>query len=341
MDKQIIFAVAGAGKTTHIVNRLDKSSRALIITYTNNNLRNLKKKITDKFGFIPDGVRIISYFTFVYSFCYRPFLLHELKTKGILYEPNKDKYAKKVNDDYYISPSKRLYANRISLLIQTRLIDEVRTRLSKYYDVLIVDEVQDVSGHDFNLLLEITKADINVLLVGDFYQYTYPTSSDGNTNKTLHDDYDQYKERFRSAGLTVNEKLLLKSHRCSPETCKYVSSALRIEIESHKETPTEIRELREDEIDTILNDGSVIKLLYQDSKKYDVFCCNWGDSKGEDKYGHVCVVLNPNTYAKYCAGKLYELNPMTRNKLYVALTRASGDIYFVSQKKIQNFKKNN
>lgn len=340
MDKRVVFAVAGAGKTTHIVSQLDESSRALIVTYTNNNLYNLKKKIADKFGYIPDGIRVVSYFTFVYSFCYRPFLLHQLKTTGILYEPNKDTFARKANDNYYISPSRRLYSNRIALLVQEKqLLDEVRQRLSKYYDLFIVDEVQDISGHDFNLLLEVAKTDIQTLFVGDFYQYTYATSSDGNVNKTLHDDFDKYKERFTKAGLTIDETLLIKSYRCSPTTCEHVSTKLKIAIASHKTDVTEIRELDDAEIDAIMNDDSIIKLFYQDSSKYTVSCRNWGDSKGEDRYVDVCIVLNPTTYAKFCADKLDELNTMTKNKLYVAMTRASGNVYFVSQAKVGSFKK--
>lgn len=339
MDKRVVFAVAGAGKTTHIVSQLNESSRALIVTYTNNNLYNLKKKIADKFGHIPDGIRVISYFTFVYSFCYRPFLLYQLKTTGILYEPNKNTYAKKANDNYYISPSRRLYSNRIALLIQERrLLDEIHQRLSKYYDLFIVDEVQDISGHDFNLLLEVTKANVQTLFVGDFYQYTYATSSDGNVNKTLHGDFDKYKERFTKAGLTIDEILLIKSYRCSPTTCEYVSAKLKIAIESHKADTTEIRELEDDEIDAIMNDDSIIKLFYQESSKYSVSCRNWGDSKGEDRYVDVCIVLNPTTYTKFFADKLDELNTTTKNKLYVAMTRASGNIYFVSQAKVAAFR---
>ena len=45
MDKRVIFAVAGAGKTTYIVNRLSRGKRSLIITYTNANYNNLRKKI--------------------------------------------------------------------------------------------------------------------------------------------------------------------------------------------------------------------------------------------------------------------------------------------------------
>ena len=263
-----------------------------------------------------------------------------MKTTGILYEPNPNRLARKAHDSYYISSSRRLYSNRIALLVQEKqLLDEVRSRLAKYYDLFIVDEVQDISGHDFNLLLEVAKADANVLFVGDFFQYTYATSSDGKVNSTLHDDFTAYKERFTKAGLTVDEASLIKSYRCSPTTCDHVSSTLKITIESHKTDATEIRELEDDEIDAMMANGEIIKLLYQDSSKYNLFCRNWGDSKGEDRYVDVCIILNPTTYTKYCAGKLDELNTMTKNKLYVAMTRASGNIYFVSQAKLGQFKK--
>jgi len=49
MDKTIIFAVAGSGKTTHIVNGLSANKRSLIVTYTTGNYDNLRIKISKKF----------------------------------------------------------------------------------------------------------------------------------------------------------------------------------------------------------------------------------------------------------------------------------------------------
>ncbi len=46
MDKKVIFAVAGSGKTTYIVNTLSDSKKSLIVTYTTANYENLRKKIT-------------------------------------------------------------------------------------------------------------------------------------------------------------------------------------------------------------------------------------------------------------------------------------------------------
>ena len=89
MDKVIFFAVAGAGKTTHIINSLSAEKRSLIITYTNNNFENLSKKIADKFcGKWPYGITLMTFFQFLYRFCYKPFLSDIINAKGIIYEAN-------------------------------------------------------------------------------------------------------------------------------------------------------------------------------------------------------------------------------------------------------------
>jgi len=37
MDKSVVFAVAGSGKTTHLVTALDEMRRFLLVTYTEAN----------------------------------------------------------------------------------------------------------------------------------------------------------------------------------------------------------------------------------------------------------------------------------------------------------------
>ena len=87
MDKRVIFATAGSGKTTYIVNSLSAEKRSLIITYTVGNYLNLEKKICKKFnGICPDNITLMRYFPFLYRFCYRPFLADQVKSKGICYE---------------------------------------------------------------------------------------------------------------------------------------------------------------------------------------------------------------------------------------------------------------
>ncbi len=44
MDKRLILAKAGSGKTYHICNSLDEKQRNIIISYTNNNVNNIEKE---------------------------------------------------------------------------------------------------------------------------------------------------------------------------------------------------------------------------------------------------------------------------------------------------------
>ena len=62
MDKTLILAVAGAGKTTEIINNIKKDDKTLIITYTENNYNILKNNIIKKFKSIPDNIKTYNMF---------------------------------------------------------------------------------------------------------------------------------------------------------------------------------------------------------------------------------------------------------------------------------------
>ena len=105
MDKRVIFAVAGSGKTTYIIDQIDEFSKSLIITFTNNNYDNLRKKIIKKFGYLPSTIKILTYFTFLHSFCYKPYLLFKYHTKGIEYKLAPNIYAKGRQKYYQVRPA--------------------------------------------------------------------------------------------------------------------------------------------------------------------------------------------------------------------------------------------
>ena len=83
------------------------------------------------------------------------------------------------------------------------------------------------------------------------------------------------------------------------------------------------------QIQHIIADPRIVKLHYQKGASFGFNHFNWGETKGEDQHNDVCVYLNKTTAKAYAAGKLLSLKPATRNKLYVAITRAHGNVYFV------------
>lgn len=340
MDKRVIFAVAGSGKTSHIIDSLTPSKRSLIVTYTRNNFNNLSEKIIKKFNNSwPDNITLMTYFQFLFRFCYKPFLSDRVRAKGIIYFKNDNKYIPKNSPSYFLSSDGYIYHNRLSLLLQKEDVTEkIKARLLKYFDEFVIDEVQDIAGRDFNFLINLMKTDINMLFVGDFFQHTFDTSRDGNVNSKLFDDFNKYKEYFINGGFIIDESSLIKSWRCSASICNYISNNLNINIESNRSDDERlgisfISELQE--VNRILNDDSIIKLHYEKSYIYGHYHKNWGATKGEDHYNDVCVLLNKRTSYLYEKGKLSELAPATRNKLYVAITRAHGNVYLINEELIK------
>lgn len=57
-NKRLIHAVAGSGKTTTLIGKIDPTKKNLIITYTSENQNHLKRKLIDKFGRIPENTHV-------------------------------------------------------------------------------------------------------------------------------------------------------------------------------------------------------------------------------------------------------------------------------------------
>lgn len=342
MDKRLVLAVAGSGKTTEIINKVNYDDKTLIVTYTEANYNNIKNKIIKKFNEIPSGIRIYTYFSFLYKFCFAPFK-KDLYVKGIEYNPVKTRFVSSQRLNYYMNIyNRKMYHSRLAKLCNEKLINDIRDRLDKYFDNIYIDEIQDFSGHDFNLLLSIIKCNCNIFLVGDYYQHTYDTSRDGNVNTNLYNNYDNYVNKFKLAlpEIIVDNTSFLKSKRCSKEVCNFIKENLGINIESHFNHSSKVQEIiNEQEINEIINNDSIVKLFLQNSKKYDIKSVdNWGNSKGET-YNNVCVILNEKSYNLYTKNELIKLAPTTKNKFYVACSRPTGNLYIIQEKLLKSYLK--
>ena len=333
--KKLILAVAGSGKTKLVIETLNLEQRFLIITYTNNNYKTIKRRIATRFGYIPNNITILKFFDFIYSFCAKPFLFFEHKLKGIYWDEAPTFTRTLKSEDYkrYITKSNLLYYNRISKFIEiTGTIPLIIEKLEKFYDYFIIDEFQDLGGHDFNLIMALSQAKTEFLYVGDFFQHTFTTSLDGATNINLYNDYSKYIKRLQNQNINVDTKTLLKSHRCPPAICQFISDNLGIKMESNRTDETVIQIVNLEQIEEILSNNEIIKLVYNSSNKLPYYSKNWGDCKGEDDYHDTCIIMTKSGTKSLDKGDLKNLVSSTKNKLYVALSRTKGDCYILRQK---------
>lgn len=342
MDKRLILAVAGSGKTTHILNQLDEEKRHLIVTYTRENIRNLKNGIERKFNYFPENIKLYSFFEFLFSFCYKPFLGRIDKPNG-LYWDFPPEFTRRMPEHiplHFFTKDRRIYHNRLSkYLTRKGLLDRINTRIEKYFDYFHIDEVQDFGGYDFDLLMHFSSLNLRLTWVGDFYQHTYDTSRDANKNKSLHSSLEGYLNRFSKVGITIDQQSLLKSRRCPKSVTNFISEHLGIAIETHKDMVATVEFIDNPErVEEIALDNSIIKLFYQNHNKYSVYSSNWGKLKGADHFQDVCVVLNKTCLDLFKKGKLRDSASLTMNKLYVACSRANGNLYLVPETLMERFK---
>lgn len=334
MDKSIIFSVAGAGKTYLLVNRTNLNERFLIITYTNSGIKTLREEVIKKYGYVPNNIRIENYFSFLYTFCYKPFLSDKIKDRGITWN-----FPFTHFDNNYLSKNNYLYGNRISKLVIEQCIEEVKNRIKKYFDFVYIDEVQDFAASDFNFIIKVITGDYNVTLVGDFNQHTFDTSRDKNINKNLYKSENNFILHFVNLGFRKDDKTLIKSRRCTANVCDFIKQKLGINIESEKNQNSIIKLITEDdEIDLIFQDNAIRKLFLTRHYNYRCKSNNWGNCKGMT-YENVCVVINDEILKQFNNESYIFKSQITRNKFYVACSRTKGNLYFISDKKAKKYKK--
>ena len=150
-----------------------------------------------------------------------------------------------------------------------------------------------------------------------------------------------YKTYGNSDMIIINKHDLLTSHRIGRKIADFISQRLNIEIHSENEIGQVLPEnmgnipQRYDEVAPIFNNVSKI-LVYNskvlESEKYQQYrdkTVNWGVSKGET-YEDIAVVLTKKIFEILTKNEgASVLKAQTLNKFYVALTRASGDVYLV------------
>lgn len=375
MAKCMILAVAGAGKTHHICQNLERDKKNLVIAFTHENIKNLRYELRETFGECPELTDVMTFDSFVYRFAVRPYMpsiLNHFPNAGFrpdgitIKDPppqrlkKKDRfgkdfdfpnpaYVKKDDLRHYVDKNNKMYCKTLCELVMSvgsgkrALIRRIAAGINRCYDTVSIDEFQDFREHEFDFVLGLSKELDNVVLVGDFYQHSVAAmKNSGKPFKNGKNDitYDHFIEQMRKFGLEVDTTSLVKSWRCCPSVCSFVSRKLDIAIESYGQSSGCVRIVSDDELDSVFADKDIMKLVNMNAAQQTFKPCrNWSYSKG-DTYEKVCVILTDETSEILKSDYKYSLkSSITRNNLYVALTRTRGDLLLVSKRQMDLWKK--
>lgn len=245
---KLLIAAAGAGKTTYLINQaLSITDNVLITTFTIENTESIKQKIIKKIGCIPPHIHIQTWFSFLFQHGVKPFqgsVKEELYTKsirgvnfskqqsGIKYQHPRGfpiLYNEKTEFfQHYFDGNSRIYSDKLSkFVVRANEITngKVIERLTQVFPNIFIDEIQDLSGYDLNILDLLFRSPANVLLVGDPRQTTYLTHWEKKNSKYHYGKIDLFiTEKCRKVDrITIDTTTLNYSHRNNSIICKFSS----------------------------------------------------------------------------------------------------------------------
>lgn len=369
MVMSITLAVAGAGKTYHICHSIDPAKRNLILAFTHENIFNIQRELIDAFERIPELTKVATFDAFVYRnfvlpyepsigahFGYSNFVSTGITTinppRKMISTSSKKRvlnpeYVTKDKLFHYVDNKGHYYCATLSeLALQVAgdgnsLVKRAVNRLSLFYDSVFIDEFQDFRTHNYDLIVKIAKLLSEITLVGDYYQHSVSGinySGKPFLKKKNEVCYSDFVDAVVKEGFEVDAVSLKKSRRCSEAVCEFVRTKLNIPIFSSGFNAGGVS-WAVDDIDSILSDDHVMKLVYKDSEKYSFCSMNWSYSKG-NTFDSVCVVLTKQFEDLGEDGfSISGIPQSTINKLYVALTRSRGSVLLVKASQFNNAKR--
>ena len=342
MSNKLIIAAAGSGKTTFLVEEALKitAQKVLITTYTEATESEIRKKIIEKNKFIPCNITIQTWFSFLLQHGVRPYqsclFPHTIKGMNFVSEQSA-KYIKEGDvGKHYFDKERKIYSDKIAkftVKCNEKCSGKIVSRLSRIYPYIFIDEVQDLSGYDLELLRLLFALPINTILVGDPRQGTYSTSNLGKHKKfqktAIVDFFDE-----ASLNLDKDEGSFSINYRSIPKICdlsnrlfpQYINTVSGNDKTTYHEG---IFLVRKCDLDYYLSLYLPMQLRDSRRKKVenDMPVMNFGESKGLS-FDRV-LIYPTEPIVNWLKNNEADLKPVSRSKFYVALTRARFSVAFV------------
>lgn len=231
-SNEVIVAAAGSGKTCYLLEQAlaGPTKRVLIVTYTNENLREINMRLWNAHGGYPANVETMTWFEFLLRECVKPYQtfkvgIAQIRSVNFISE-NPPYTARSDFDRYYLDSASNIYSDAVSDLacvLNSASGSKVIERLEAIYDKILVDEMQDLAGWDLEFLRLLLESSIQIVMVGDMRQAVYLTN---RSNKN---------SQFRRAGLVnwIDARVSAgecrkieqnQSHRCVQPICDFADS---------------------------------------------------------------------------------------------------------------------
>lgn len=341
---KVIIACAGSGKTTYIVKEALKlkKQKVLVVTYTNENLDQIKIFFIEKVNCIPANITIQSWFSFLLQEGVRPYQNHmtnKKRARSIFFQKKSSCYHEKNN---YFTSSDTIYSNKTAEFVfecDKKTQGLILRRLDRIYDYIFIDELQDFAGYDLNLLEIFFKSKISIVAVGDPRQATFSTN-----NAQKHKQHRKDKIYIWLKGKEKEKEILIEEkngcYRCNQQICNFADGLFPDlpKTNSRNNCVTKhdgVFYISNNEIEGYVNKYTPKILRYSKvTNTSDFPAINIGLTKGRT-YNRV-LIFPTEPMVEYLRTK-EPSRAGDKTKLYVAVTRAKHSVAFVVAQELKNY----
>lgn len=335
-----ILAAAGSGKTTELARRallVPPEETVLLTTYTSTGEEAIRRAIRSHCGVTPANITVMSWFTFLYRHGLLPYQNPYFGInwfRGIHFEHPGQRWIKKTDIVRFFADQSRLaYKDFLAELVV--LVDELHdgavfSRISTLFNHVMVDELQDLSAGDFDVLKRLCDVCNSVVVVGDPRQGTFSTSRDRKNRQYVRSNVLRWLNELNDRKVFLLENRNF-SYRCREEICRF-SDLLFPEFPATEPLNQRVTghdglfAITSEEVGDYVERFSPQVLVWENASKREDRARNFGDVKG---LTFKRVLIYPTkTIEEYLSdGK--PLKEGTRAKFYVAVTRASQSVAIV------------
>jgi DNA helicase-2/ATP-dependent DNA helicase PcrA len=187
----VMLAVAGSRKTQSIIDACvtgEEGRKRLVITYTQGGQEDLLRRL-GKGCSANSRPEVLGWYSFVMRHIIRPYLPRQYAGKrltGLNFDgvPARGKYA--TGRSRYLDPQGKAYKLHLSKLaidVLEASAGSVIDRLERLYDEVFIDETQDLTGYDLDIVSALLRSTIKITLVGDLRQSVYDTNPQDSRHK--------------------------------------------------------------------------------------------------------------------------------------------------------------
>lgn len=341
MANEVIIAAAGGGKTTRLAARAraHELGKVALVTYTTNNVQEIKSKFLELHPALPVHAEIWSWYRFLLHEMARPYqrALLDRRIDGLYWvEGRSAPFVPRIKTvPFFLSSGAQIYSDKIAQFIiecNTATAGAVIARLEDRFHTIFIDEIQDMAGYDLDLLELILRSKIDLVMVGDHRQATYSTNNAAKNGAYAGINIIAKFHEWETAGL-ITLTYVRETHRCHQLIADLADSFY----------PAEPKTISQNEVVTG-HDGTFLvsaqsvpaymemfrpQVLRLDRRtKCDGYAAmNFGESKGLNLDR---VLIFPHVKGRqWLASGNFEYVKDSAAKMYVGVTRARHSAAFV------------